>query len=162
MRVFWPMLAYAAQFGGNSVKRSFWFYSRNALRGTNRSGVWTPISWLRHQMRAELQIGLDLSVRGHGELLPKLVSLFNFASGLPITLGRGCVFNQSTRAAAVGSIPAFFHQLASSPQRWTSRWCPRHSGTVNSSLTLRPIVIDWAKRRWWASGGLRPQTRQAS
>jgi hypothetical protein len=32
------------------------------------------------------------------------------------------------------------HEAASSPQRWTSRWWPRHSGTVNSSLTFRGAV----------------------
>ena len=53
----------------------------------------------------------------------------------------------------------FFHHAASSPQRWSSRWCPRHSGTVNSSLTLRPSARLCAKRRWWASEGWRPQIR---
>jgi hypothetical protein len=44
----------------------------------------------------------------------------------------------------------FLHHAASLPQRWTSRWCPRHSGTVNSSLTFRPRArlcmkghLDW-------------------
>ena len=53
-------------------------------------------------------------------------------------VGSGCVSNHSARAGTVGSMPAFRHHAASSPQRWTSRWCPRHNGTVNSSLTLRP------------------------
>jgi hypothetical protein len=33
-------------------------------------------------------------------------------------------------------------------------------GTVNSSLTLRPSARGWAKRRWWGSAGVRPQTMQ--
>ena len=36
----------------------------------------------------------------------------------------------------------------------------RHRGTANSSLTLRPSARGSAKRRWWASQGERPQTRQ--
>src|SRR5215468_593606 len=48
-----------------------------------------------------------------------------------LQLGSGCVLSQKTRAAALGSIPILFHHAASSPQRWTSRWCPRQSGTVN-------------------------------
>jgi hypothetical protein len=77
----------------------------------------------------------------------------------PIVLSSGCDFSHSTRAAALGSIAVLIHQAASSLQRWTSRWCPRHSGTVNSSLTLRPSARDCAKRRWWASAGQRPQMR---
>jgi hypothetical protein len=72
----------------------------------------------------------------------------------------GCVSSQRERAITVGSTPAFLHHAASSPQRWTSRWCPRHNGTVNSSLTLRPRARLCAKRRWWASAGRRPQIRQ--
>lgn len=49
-----------------------------------------------------------------------------------------CVCNQRARAVSVGSTPDFCHHAASSPLPWTSRWCPRHIGTVNSSLTLRP------------------------
>ena len=51
-------------------------------------------------------------------------------------VGSGWVSSHSARAGTAGSIPAFFHQATSSPQRWTSRWWPRHSGTVNSSLTF--------------------------
>jgi hypothetical protein len=61
--------------------------------------------------------------------------------------GNGWVFSHSARALTVGSIPTFSHQAASFPQRCTSRWCPRQSGTVNSSLTLRPSALDCAKRR---------------
>src|SRR5262249_47255072 len=104
-------------------------------------------------------IGLDLPIRGHWELASKLASLSNFGGVCPITLGSGCEFSHSTRAAAVASMPIVFHQAYSSPQRCTSRWCPRHSGTVNSSLTLRPRARDCAKRRWWASAGRRPQIR---
>src|SRR6516225_11394622 len=78
-------------------------------------------------------IGLDLPVRGHGAPLSKLASFRNLNLGTP--LGSGCVFSHSTRATALGSIPILFHQAVSSPQRCTSRWCPRQSGTVNSSLT---------------------------
>jgi hypothetical protein len=55
--------------------------------------------------------------------------------------GNGCVFSHSARALTLGSMPAVFHHAASSLQRWTSRWWPRHNGTVNSSLTLRPSVM---------------------
>ena len=89
-----------------------------------------------------------------------ITSMFrNFDIGCPIALGSGCDFSQSTRAATLGSIPVLTHHAASSPQRWTSRWCPRQSGTVNSSLTLRPSAADCAKRRWWASAGRRPHTK---
>jgi len=70
----------------------------------------------------------------------------------------------------VGSMPAFFHHAASSPQRWISRLWPRHKGTVNSSLTLRPsrsawalpsaaataITLNWlpSSRAWSAADGL--------
>jgi hypothetical protein len=46
------------------------------------------------------------------------------------------------RVTASGSIPVFCHHDPSLLQRWTSRWCARHSGTVNSSLTLRPSARD--------------------
>src|SRR5947209_17536754 len=36
----------------------------------------------------------------------------------------------------------------------------RQSGTVNSSLTLRPSARAWAKRRWWGSQGRRPQNSE--
>jgi hypothetical protein len=36
------------------------------------------------------------------------------------------------------AIRAVFHHSRSLRERWSSRWCSRHSGTVNSSLTLRP------------------------
>ena len=62
-------------------------------------------------------------------------------------LGSGWVSSQSARAAASGSIPIFCHHDDSSPQRWTSRWCVRHIGTVNSSLVLRPSARDCAKCR---------------
>ena len=32
-------------------------------------------------------------------------------------------------------------------ERWISRWCVRQSGTVNSSLTLRPSARHCAKRK---------------
>ena len=64
--------------------------------------------------------GLDLPIRGHRGLT-KLGSFSNFeptASTPPCT---GCVFNQSTRAAAVASMPVLLHQTDSSLQRCTSR-----------------------------------------
>jgi hypothetical protein len=48
------------------------------------------------------------------------------------------VFFQSLRAIFRGSIPVASHQRNSLPERWSSRWWVRQSGTVNSSLTLRP------------------------
>ena len=74
----------------------------------------------------------------------------------------GCVSSHSARAVTLGSTPALLHHAASSPQRWTSRWCPRHNGTVNSSLTLRPSARLCMNRRWWASEGRRPRIRQDS
>jgi hypothetical protein len=76
-------------------------------------------------------------------------------------VGSGWVSNHSIRAVMVGSTLAFFHHAASSPQRWASRWWPRHSGTTNSSLALRPSARCCAKRRWWASAGRRPQIKHA-
>ncbi len=76
-------------------------------------------------------------------------------------VGRGWVSSHNARAMVVGSTPTFFHHAASSPERWASRWWPRHSGTVNSSLTLRPNARFCAKRRWWASAGRRSQIRHA-
>ena len=84
--------------------------------------------------------------------------LFLAALSISFWLTRnGCVSSQSALAVLVGSISVFCHQTASSPARWTSRWCPRQSGTVNSSLTLRPSARLWTKRTWWASAGWRPQ-----
>ena len=62
-------------------------------------------------------------------------------------VSRGWVSSQSARAARSGSVPVFCHHNPSSPQRWTSRWCARQSGTVNSSLTLRPSARDCANRK---------------
>jgi hypothetical protein len=45
--------------------------------------------------------------------------------------------SNSARGLVSVAQSTLFHQLASSPQRCPSRWCPRQSGTVNSSLTLR-------------------------
>ncbi len=59
-------------------------------------------------------------------------------SSKPHRIASGCVSNHSARAAMAGSSPAVFHHPASSPQRRISRWCPRHNGTANSSLTWRP------------------------
>src|SRR6266568_6944058 len=54
---------------------------------------------------------------------------------------------QSFSAVPSASMPRFDHQSASLPARWSSRWCNRHSGTVYSSLTLRPSARTWANRR---------------
>ena len=48
------------------------------------------------------------------------------------------VSSRSDRAAKLGSTRIFSHHTTSSPWRCTARWCPRHSGTNNSSLYLRP------------------------
>ena len=93
---------------------------------------------------------------GHGSL----VTAAPIANGLGCGPDRGWVSSHSARAATVGSIPTACHHAASSPWRCTSRWCPRHKGTVNSSLTLRPSARLCVKRRWWVSQGWRPQTRQ--
>ena len=83
---------------------------------------------------------------------------FNVGSSWPIR--SGWLPSHKARAATVGSTPVFPHHAASSPQRCTSRWCPRQRGTVNSSLTLRLSARLCVKRRWWASAGRRPQIRQ--
>jgi hypothetical protein len=70
------------------------------------------------------------------------------------------VFFQRLRAIFRGSRPALFHHRASFPERCSSRWCNRQSGTEYSSLTFRPRARFWAKRRWWGSEGRRPQIRQ--
>jgi hypothetical protein len=147
----------------------------------------TPLTFFRNWTSALASIaaiGLDLPIRGHGELASKLDSLSNrallvnnlldichawrsgmitavisassvirartfFSNNQPAplgtirpnvfkmprigsaitamfgsfdptasdTFGNGCVFNQRTRVAALGSIPLFFYHAASSPQR---------------------------------------------
>ena len=67
---------------------------------------------------------------------------------------------QSSLATLSASMFFLSHHVFSSPAWWSSRWCPRQSGTVNSSLTLSPIARGCAKRRWCGSEGCRPQTRQ--
>jgi hypothetical protein len=57
-------------------------------------------------------------------------------------------FSHNARAAASGSIAVCCHHDDSSPQQWTSRWCVRYNGTVNSSLTLRPSARDCANRHF--------------
>ena len=44
-------------------------------------------------------------------------------------------YSVSQHATVLG----YCHQARSSPTRCSSRWCRRQSGTVNSSLTLRPL-----------------------
>jgi O-antigen ligase len=122
-----------------------------------RQRNWRPAMWLAGL--AELFLANLVFVansRGDVVVIPFLVAC---RLGSEIA-GSGWVCSHSARAVVVGSIPAFPHQAASSPERWTSRWCPRQSGTVNSSLTLWPGARDCANRRWWASAGRRPQIRQ--
>jgi hypothetical protein len=71
-----------------------------------------------------------------------------------------CVCCHSRCAIGIGSTLSCCHHFSSSPHWCSSRWCVRHSGTVNSSLTLRPSARCWANLRWCASDGLRPQARQ--
>src|SRR6516165_10090189 len=71
-----------------------------------------------------------------------------------------CVLAHKAAAIASGSIPWLCHQARSLPRRCSSRWCSRQIGTVKRSLTLRLIARCSANLRWWASEGLRPQTRQ--
>ncbi len=58
---------------------------------------------------------------------------------------------QSAEAIPSGSIPNRRHQAVSLLARCNSRWCARHSGTVNSSPTFWPSPRTCAKRRWWGS-----------
>ena len=84
----------------------------------------------------------------------------SLATGCGAAFGR--VASQSSRAIWIGSIRAVFHHSGSLRARWSSRWCRRQSGTVNSSLTLRPKARFWAKRRWCGSEGWRPQNAAGS
>src|SRR5262249_15908312 len=73
--------------------------------------------------------------------------------GLSAMAGRGGapfarVASQSPRAIWIGSMRAVFHHSGSLRERWSSRWCSRQRGTVNSSLTFRPNASFWAKRTW--------------
>ena len=54
---------------------------------------------------------------------------------------------QSSSAIGTGSMLTAAHQEASSPYRCSSRWWSRQTGTVYSSLTLRPSARGWANRR---------------
>ena len=85
------------------------------------------------------------------------------ASPEPPALGSAipCVSFQSRAAIGIGSSPNPLHHLLSLLARCSSRWWLRHSGTVNSSLTLRLSAGGWAKRKWCGSDGSRPHTKQA-
>ncbi len=52
---------------------------------------------------------------------------------------------QSSRATGSGFIFRSIHQARSLPWSCSSRWCRLQSGTVNSSLTLRPRALGWVK-----------------
>src|SRR5215469_636915 len=85
------------------------------------------LSHFRFRSRAVKRVAavsLDLPIRGHSEPGARLASFRNLVSGEAIVIGSGWLLSQSTRAAAVGSIPALFHQARSSPHRWISRWWP--------------------------------------
>jgi hypothetical protein len=54
-----------------------------------------------------------------------------------------CAISDTATPHRMGkALTPLIHQADSSPHRCTSRWCPRQSGTVNSSLTLRPSAAD--------------------
>ncbi len=80
---------------------------------------------------------------GRDAIVDPMLLVLGWTSSL--ATGSGCVSSHSARAAPDGSTPALLHHAASSPQRCTSRRCPRHKGTVNSSLTLRPRARLWAR-----------------
>jgi hypothetical protein len=62
--------------------------------------------------------------------------------------------SQSCLAIGIGAICMFAHQGCSLPCRCRFWWWTRQSGTVNSSLTLRPQVLAWANFRWCGSEGI--------
>ena len=95
------------------------------------------------ELRFILRPPLRPSVFALSPPAPMVGEFSTSASALPGPLESGCVSSHKTRAATVGSIPDFRHHATSSPQPWTSRWWPRHRGTVNSSLTLRPSARLW-------------------
>jgi hypothetical protein len=66
---------------------------------------------------------------------------------------------QSLSATGTGSILSLPHHAASSPERCRSRWWALQTGTMNSSLTRRPIARGCVKVRWCESDGERPHTR---
>src|SRR5262245_41873929 len=69
---------------------------------------------------------------------------------------------QSLSATGSGSMLSFRHHAASSAERCSSRWWTRQTGTMNSSLTLRPSARGCVKVRWCGSDGMRPQTDRKS
>jgi hypothetical protein len=64
--------------------------------------------------------------------------------------GRGTwssrVRRHSPSAIGTGSTFTPAHHDAWSPERCSSRWCVRQTGTVCSSLTFRPSARGWAKK----------------
>ena len=54
----------------------------------------------------------------------------------------GWVCSQRPRAISSELIRKSFHHATSLPVWWSCRWCSQQSGTVNSSLTFRPIARD--------------------
>ena len=95
---------------------------------------------LRFALRPPLRPSVFASVPAPALAVEKFSASASALSGPPES---GCVSSHNFRAATVGSIPDFRHHATSSPQPWTSRWWPRHKGTVNSSLTLRPSARLW-------------------
>jgi hypothetical protein len=60
--------------------------------------------------------------------------------------------SHSCLAIGIGAICMFAHQAFSLPCRCKSWWWGRRSGTVNSSLTLRPKALGWANFRCGSDG----------
>ena len=71
------------------------------------------------------------------------------ACGRPLVSGDGRSLRPPRAFGRSGSgrSEPFFHHSGWLPERWSSRLCRRQSGTVNSSLTLRPSAVNLAKGR---------------
>jgi hypothetical protein len=109
---------------------------------SKRRHVAVPGNWVRFAIHGS-RGGRDMAITS------------SFAApGFPLSSPRtseeawsGWVSIHSLPARLMGSRPAFAHQYDSLPVRYSLRWCARHSGTVNSSLTLRLRPRDCANRR---------------
>jgi hypothetical protein len=147
--------------------------SRNSLKvGRWRAGTAPPdaLSDLpeRGQLPGPCSCGSELGSPTCWSAPPAFVSRTDGAvapeSRVPLArcpdaaLSRVCSHN--FRATATGSNLTALHHAASSPREWRKLWWVRHRGTANSSLTRRPSARGCANRRWWASVGRRPHSRQ--
>ena len=98
-------------------------------RGTTRSGCGQPAREINLQCQPASAIqNLALQVS-------------SLSNGVKVSLyARPALrlFTQSSVATTSGSILRSVHQFRSSPVAWFSLWWIAQSGTVNSSLTLRP------------------------